>query len=360
MRTLLFLALLAVTASVGSRPPLAGADPPPRPAVPPRAVTLELTNSTLRDVVAALTRQTGLPVTYPDAAADQPCDAVFHGKPFWDALELVADQTGQRVGLKDDGRAVTLVPRGKSREVSSVAGPFRVVARQVVGRYLLDEGAVAHEVRLDVHWEPRFPVFRIDGTPTITGADDDRGTALTPQPGGSRSQPPGYAHAATVRLGGITREAKRIGVLKGHFTVVASEKWLTFRFPDLAAKPPVALPAQERVTAALRRFGRDEETWEAEVELTYPPTIPEFESFEAWAAGNRVRLVSPDGTKLFPPDSRNVSAAGRRVVGTYYFKEDRAKGLVNPAGKGWSLVVEAPATPAEFKVPFELRDVPLP
>lgn len=149
-------------------------------------------------------------------------------------------------------------------------------------------------------------------------------------------------------------------MLKGHFAVVASEKLLTFRFTDLAAKPPVALPTQEQITATLTRFARDEGTWEAEVELLYPPTIPEFESFEAWAAGNRVRLVSPDGTKVFAPDSRNVTAAGRRVVGTYYFKEDRAKGLTGPAGKGWSLVVEAPSPPVAFTVPFELKDVPLP
>ncbi|MBX9626943.1 MAG: hypothetical protein K2X82_24290 [Gemmataceae bacterium] len=338
----------------------AAAGPPPPPAIPPRTVTLELTNSTLKDVVAALSKRTGLLVTYPEAVGNQPCDAVFNGKPFWDALELVADQTGLRIEPKGDGRDIALVPRGKSREVSSVAGPFRVVARQVVGRYLLDEGTTAYEVQLGVHWEPRLPVFRIDGTPTITEATDDRGTALTPQTGGSRTQPAGYAHAATVRLGGLTREAKRVGTLKGYFTVVASEKFLTFRFADLTGKPPVALPAQEGVTATLRRLGKDEGTWEVEVVLTYPPTIPEFESFEAWAAGNRVVLVSPDGTKVFAPESRNVNAAGRQVVGTYYFKEDPAKGLVNPAGKGWSLVVEAPTTPVEFKVPFELKDVPLP
>lgn len=333
---------------------------PPKPAVPPRLVTLEQTDSTLKDVLAALTKQTGLAVTFPDAAGKQPCDAVFHGKPFWYALELVADQTGQRIAVSGDGGTIALAPRGRSREVSSVAGPFRVVARQVVGRALLDEGATAHEVRLDVHWEPRFPVFRIDSAPTISEARDDRGTALTAQPGGSGAQPTGYAHAAAVRLAGLTREAKRVGVMKGYFAVVASDKMLSFRFPDLAAKRPAALPVQEQVTASLTRFAREDATWEAEVELTYPPTIPEFESFEAWAAGNQVRLVSPDGTKLFPPDSRNVTAAGRRVVGTYYFKEDRAKGLVDPAGKGWSLVVEAPSPPVAFTVPFELKDVPLP
>lgn len=178
----LVLFLLGLTAAAGD---------PPKPGVPPRLVTLEQTDSTLKDVLAALTKQTGLPVAYPEAAGRQPCDAVFNGKPFWYALELVADQTGQRIALSGDGGTVALVPRGKSREVSRVSGPFRVVARQVVGRALLDEGTTAHEVRLDVHWEPRFPVFRIDSAPTITEARDDRGTALAAPPGGSGRSRPG-------------------------------------------------------------------------------------------------------------------------------------------------------------------------
>jgi hypothetical protein len=333
---------------------------PPKFAIPPRLVKMEMANSTLGKVMPAFSRQTGIPVEFPAAAAGETCDAIFNEKPFWFALELMADQTGNRISLRDDGRKIVLVPRGKSREVSSIHGAFRTVARQVVGRYLLDEGTAFHEVHLVVHWEPRFPVFRIDSKPAITKAVDNRGTPLTSPPGGAGTQPVGAMHTAIVRLNGIPREATEIAALNGRFHVIASEKMLPFRFGSLTAKGAVTVPAQEKVEAVLKSFAKDEDTWIAEIELTYPPEIPEFESFETWAAGNRLRLIAPDSDKTFAPTSYAVNAIGRKVSGTYYFKEDPAKGLVNPAAKGWSLVYDAPSTPVEFTVPFELKDIPLP
>jgi hypothetical protein len=167
-------------------------------------------------------------------------------------------------------------------------------------------------------------------------------------------------HTAVIRLSGAAREATEIAALAGKFRVTASEKMLSFRFDKLAAKAPTAAPTRDKVEAVLSGFAKDEDTWTAEIELTYPPEIPEFESFETWAAGNRIRLVAPDGSKTFEPTSYAVNAVGRKVAGTYYFKEDAAKGLANPAAKGWSLVYEAPSTPVEFTVPFELKDIPLP
>lgn len=336
------------------------AEEPPKFAIPPRLVKMEMPNSTLGKVMPAFSRQTGIPVEFPAAAAGETCDAIFNEKPFWFALELMADQTGNRISLRDDGRKIVLVPRGKSREVSSIHGAFRTVARQVVGRYLLDEGTAFHEVHLIVHWEPRFPVFRIDSRPAITKAQDDRGTALTSAAGGAGTQPVGAMHTAVVRLNGVSREAAEIATLAGSFRVTASEKMLPFRFDNLTAKASATVPAQEKVEAVLKSFAKDEDTWVAEIELTYPPEIPEFESFETWAAGNRLRLIAPDPSKTFEPNSYAVNALGRKVSGTYYFKEDPAKGLANPAAKGWSLVYEAPSTPVEFTVPFELKDIPLP
>ena len=339
----------------------AAADGPEMFSVPPRRVTLDLPNSTLDAVAAALGKKAGVPVEYPPAAAKEACDGIYTDLPFWDALERAADQTGNRIAPRDGGRKIALVPRGKSRAVSAVAGPFRVVADRVTARSALDDGTTTYEVGLTTHWEPRFPVFRIDAEPTVTIATDDRGAALTANGGRAKTNPGGAAtHAATVRLAGLTRESRKIAVLQGNFTVTASGKMLSFTFPDLAAKLPAALPEQEKVAAALRRFAKDEDTWEVEIDLTYPPTIPVFESFETWTTENRARLVAPDGTKSFAPDSHAVNAAGRKVAATYYFKEDAAKGLTNPAAKGWKLVYEAPSPPVEFRVPFELKDIPLP
>lgn len=336
-------------------------EPEPKFAVPPRLVKLDLPNSKLGKVAPAVSKQTGIPVAFPEKAKDETCDGVFNGKPFWFALEMIADQTGHRVALHDAGRKVALEPRGKSREVSDVYGPFRVVARQVVGRYLLDQGVSFHDVHLDVHWEPRFPVFRIDSHPRIAKAADDRGTVLKAQPPGTRSQPTGALHATTTRLDGLTREARRIAVLQGQFAVTASEQMLTFKFDDLSkGKTAVALPAREKVAAVLKRVEKDETTWEFEVGLTYPPGLPTFESFESWTTENRARLVAPGGAKTFTTDNFEIYTAGSKVTAVYRFTQDAKAGLVNPAAKGWVLEYDAPSPPLEITVPFELTDIPLP
>ena len=120
------------------------------------------------------------------AASGETCDGIFNGKPFWFALEMVASQTGNRIALGDNGRRIALEPRGKSIEISSVHGAFRTVAKQVVGRFPLETGMASHEVQLDVHWEPRFPVFRLDSSPKIAAvvsatkvSDNVDGSAVT-------------------------------------------------------------------------------------------------------------------------------------------------------------------------------------
>ena len=137
---------------------------------------------------------------------------------------------------------------------------------------------------------------------------------------------------------------------------------LAFRFHDLAGKLPAGAAPQEGVTATLRRFTKEDNVWEAEVELNYPPGQPHFESFEevVWLTQNRMQLVPPGGGKAFAPDDHQILETGRRVVVVYRFKEDPGKGLANPKAKGWSVVYETPSPLVEFKVPFELKDIPLP
>jgi hypothetical protein len=325
-------------------------------AIPPRLVTTDLPNSTLGKVAPAVGKS-GFPFTFPAEAAGQTCDGLFNKKPFWFALEMMASQTGNRIVIGDAGRKIALEPRGKAYEVSSVHGAFRIVAKQVVGRFQLETGTVSHDVQLDVHWEPRFPVFRLDSSPKIETATDDRGTKLAVVASGSKSQPAGYLHATNVRINGITRESKRIASLNGNFTITASEKMLTFECADLTkGKSAVDLPKQGGVSAALKSVVKDDDTWEFRLELDYPPKLPSFESFETWTHMNRLRLLGPGG-KSFAPDDSEVLTQGSKITATYRFKEK--PGLVNPT-TNWKLIYEAPSPPLEFSVPFELKDIPLP
>ena len=337
MRTLGFLVVLIVAAA------LSAADP-----VPPRTVSLNKPGATPEDIGKAANIPVTGSVTFP---------AAFDRVPFWTALEKAAAATGQRIALHESGRRIALEPRGPSLEVSSVSGPFRTVAHQVTARLNLETGQTAYDIHLDAHWEPRFPVFRVDSVPTITRATDDRGTKLTTTATKSRSAPTGATHALPVRLNGLTRESRKITVLAGHYTVVGADKMLAFSFDTLTAKLPVSLPTQDGVTATLKRIEKDEKTWEIEIELAYPPDGPQFESFEAdaWLSENVMRLVSPDRSKTFRPD--DYEARGHTLI--YRFKEDPAKGLTNPAAKGWQILYETTAPLKEFQVPFELKDIPL-
>ena len=109
------------------------------------------------------------------------------------------------------------------------------------------------------------------------------------------------------------------------------------------------------MSAVLRRFEKVGDLWEAELELTYPPAGPEFESFESWVTQNRARLSAPDRSRVFEPVNEDVPEAGRRVVAVYRFK-----GVEPGSRKGWSLVYETPAPLVEFPVRFDLKDIPLP
>lgn len=359
----LILAPLAVVAADAGKPPAA---------IPAKLVVLNDPNSKLGRVLPAVTKQTGIPVAFPESAKDETADAYFTGKPFWDVLEAVANQTGHRIALHENGRKLALEPRGKSREVSAVSGPFRVVARQVVARYNLELGQTVYEAELDAHWEPRFPVFRIDAHPTITKAADDQGRPLTAPAVKSRVHPGGFVHPMTVRLGGLTRAARKIAVLAGDFGVTAAPEMLPFRFTDLAAKgagvlpPAVAARLNGQVAATLKRFAfdKDTNTWEAEVEATYPAGMPHFESFESewWLSENRLRLLAPNNGPAYLPESPefDIRDGGRRVVAVYRFKADTLKGLTPAALKGWALEYVAPAPLVEVRVPFELKDIPLP
>lgn len=321
-------------------------------------MTYKNSQATAGDVAAVLSRSpAALPVRVDAALVDKRCPADFDRRPFWDALETLAEQTKARIAPRDGGRQVLLEPLGsRPRERSAVSGPFRVVARKITAVSFLDGGPATYELELEVHWEPRLPVFRIDSQPRITRAEDDRGNALVTGPP-STWQYPGTAPRAdlSVKLGGLSRAAASVGVLAGEFRVTAAERLLTVRFPRLGGKFPLTV-SEDRVTVALRSFEKVGTAWEAEVELLYPEGQPLFESFEEqrWLRDTRLRLVGPDG-RTIEPDGEDATASGRRVTATYRFKTE-----ANPTAQGWSLVCETPSPLVEAKVHFQLTNVPLP
>jgi hypothetical protein len=341
---------------VGSAAIGAVADPGPA-ILPPARITLKQADATLGDVAAAISKASGIAISADSAVAKVRCPMAFDGTPLWEALEKSARDADAKLVVGDGGRKITFAPRGASKEVSAISGPFRVAVKSVTGRLLLDSGAAFHELHLIVHWEPRYPVFRIDSNPKITAAKFDKTNDLLSDAGVSRHHPSGAMTEMVVRLAGLPRRAAKIDVIAGQFRATAAPKMLTIKFDDLAAASPIDKKA-DGVSARMKPFTFDDttKTWDVELELAYPPGGPEFESFEEhkWLRDNRIQLVSPQG-KPFDPDSEEVLASGnRKVTATYRFK------VANPKAKGWSLVYVIPAPLVEVTVPFRLENIPVP
>lgn len=334
------------------------ADAPPKP--PPvgaKPVTLQKADAPAGEVAAAVTAQTGLAVEPVDPT--RKLTVAFDRTPFWKAVGAMCDATAARPTV--EGNKVKLVPRATPAAAPWDAdGPFRVAVKKVVARRDFDAAATEYELHLEVLWEPRFPVYLIDGEPRVeaVAAAGAKPTAAAPT---GRVMPTGYSHQAVLRLTNVPRGAKTIDTLTGTFGVVAAEKLLAVEFADLTADQPVTKTV-EGVAVTLRPVKTTDRRTEFALDLRYPPSHPEFESFQLWATANRLRLTAPDNrtTRECHPDDSSVDAAGPRVRGEYNFPTAGPRAVTFGDRKGWRAVYETPGPMTEQTVRFTLKTIDLP
>jgi len=334
--------------------------------IPLKATLLSVQSATVSEAADAL-RKAGIALDISALDPKTPCVVKLAKAPYWEALEAVAKASDARIEILDHGRRVSLVKRGAGKEASSLEGPFRIVTRQVNGRLDLATGNSFQELELLVHWEPRLPVFRIDSVPRVTLAKDDLGNAHSA--GSASAFSPvsdASSHRLPVRVMNVPRKATAITELTGQVTVTASERMLPFAFAPLGGPFPIegslprGVPAGS-VRAVLTGWQLENingrKFWEATLRLSYPAGMPVFESFETWLGENKLRLVTPQAVAL-APDQIEEPQPGREMTAVYRFAAAKIAG--QPNGPGWSLVYDTPSPLAEFKVPFTLKDIPLP
>jgi hypothetical protein len=273
---------------------------------------------------------------------------------FWKTLDALADQTGTRLVVNGANRSIAFA-KGPAKTDASRDGAFRIAVQGVTAKLDAATGETTYSLGLDVHWEPRFPVFRIDAQPRVSRAVDDRGTALTVKTASVKGAVAGYSHLAEVRIDGLARAVKSIDAFDGEFTVTASPKMHAFEFADLTKLP--ATVEIDGVKATLQPVKKRDEVWELSLVVVYPADPPAFESFESWTNRNALRLVAPNGRAVAEPENQDAGANGRTVRAAYRYTFKTAD-LTDR--KGWKVVYEAPAPLVEFPLKFRLKDIPLP
>ena len=330
--------------------------------IPPRQISV-FTAVPLADALTQINREARLTLTADPELLEKTVTITENDTAMWLALEKIAAQTASRIQLEQRGQVIRLKPQHALAIPSTVSGPFRVVVPQIDSRRLFESGVAVTDLALIIHWEPWLPVIRLDAQPRDLIVTDDQNNPVMARISPGKVAPLGAMHRTTVRLLGIPRAATRLTRFEGAFTITAAPAWLPFEFsripPGDNRGEPGKLPQGVEaagVSARLLRFEQFDDLWEAEVRLEYPPGHPEFESFESWTAGNRVRLFRADqGINVTAVDPE-VSEHGRTATGIYRFPVAKA-----PQGlRSAKLIVETPAALREFAVPFRLENIPLP
>ena len=318
--------------------PLSAADSSPPPA---HKVTLQGDKLTPAAAARAIREQASIDVDVAALDATKTFNLNVQKADFWSAVQHLAAKTDSKV-VTTGGR-VALKP-GNSLAPMFVSGPFRFTVREVYARIDPETGKSGYEVTLEVCWEPSLLAYRIDSSPTIAKATNDRGKDIVIRTGGSRALTTGNLATLSVRPE-LGRGDKSISV-KGSVGVTIADKLLTFTFD---ANKPQPVPAQDGVTATVRKAGADGAHWFAEIEVKHAQGGVTVESHEYELLRHNVaRLIPPKGDPL-PADL--VEAADLR----YGFK-NRAMQV----GPGWKLEYRTPGPMREIVVPFELKDIPLP
>jgi hypothetical protein len=332
----------------------------------PRTFTIKKILS-LSEALEELEKQTGVAVEdRRNGGSDPKLNLDLNKLTFWQAVDQIAKEADVRVSIYErDGKVA--IQDGPHRAFPiSYSGQFRVAVRRVTAAHDLDTDARMTTVQLEIAWEPGFRPFFLETRPSSIEAKDDKGADVEvrdEESGRTQITESRLFTTLNVNIPSPPRGTARLGLLKGKCALIAPTKWLTFNFPtleEMKKNKKAAEVSKDGVTAKLDRLTLDDDLWTLDVSVEYPKGGPRFESFESWIVYNEMALVA--GEKRFENNGGyETGPSGEYTVSaSYHFVDDKGKDLVRGKPGDWKVEYLAPGPMADFSVPFEFKDVPLP
>jgi hypothetical protein len=344
-------------------PPLQAAPPATQPAAPWTAVKLHVKNVTARQALDELTRQTqvafaGEIPAFDDRLNDVRVTLDLEGQPLMSAVVAVCDAADLRpVGYTSDRQGIRLgTSEGAlSLRCSDVRGPFAVGVIRTEQNLRIDYGTRPNSnprmfwIRLCICPEPALHAQRVTDVHLTKCLDETNfPVADLGQPVASASVP--GAPALQIRCMG-----DRLSLVEGEFTAVIEKERKHIEVPDVTQAHDVGQTlGQARLQ--IRSFTRNgrlyvlqvlvprgdmDDDQLARLTTTLTNTRPMFLS----ASGKDTGLQQISAQTRAVPSGSMVVLMYQPVVG----REEPAK-----------LVWDVPTDTVEVKVPFSIRDVPLP
>ena len=283
--------------------------------------------------------------------------------PYWHVVDRVLDKAGlgldpyagNRFALTTQRRAAN----GPGRfGMAAYAGLFRLEATRLQAvRELRNPGSDHLQVVLEVAWEPRVTPLSLSLPLSEVEARSESGERFNLPLKGVRFARP-IPDMSSVELDLPmplpSRAARQIASLRGNIVALIPGSFTTFEFVDLlVSQGKSQTRAGIRVTFDDLLKSNDSGVVEVRVRLRFEQPNQALESHRGWVHRNEIELLDRQGNKAELVSSEEY-LQGRSETGVGYFFA--VKGQLS----SYRLVYKAPALMIPVRLPFELKDLPLP
>lgn len=332
----------------------------------PRTVTSKLENTTLRDALLLIAKQTGSVIEVDSRSlAGSVLSLDLTGLTFWQAVDRIAAATDSHVELYGlSGMPVLAKKRSATMAPRSYDGFFRCTLTKTSATRDLESAKSACAAHLEVAWEPRLEPLFLETRPRDLVVKDERGHVIHVPSEGSVFAPVDgkLALAIEVPLPALPRSMAKIGSLTGKLMAIAPTEMATLSFDKLSRLAAAQAGSAERrrgahgMTCTLTKVDILSDRVSVQVRLELPPGGPTLESYQSWVVNNEMQLQNKDGAKRTPKNYSLDSSTARGAVLSYHFTD---KDVLKQPGD-WTVTYRTPAGLVEIPFGFSFKDVPLP
>jgi hypothetical protein len=315
----------------------------------------------LTEALQAMEQQTGNRVTGYERRSGK-VKVAFDKTPYWQALDEVLDQANLNInefGGEASSLVLTARPEGQASrtETGVYSGVFRLEALRLESRRDLRNPTVnGMRLSLGVTWEPRVAPIGLRQQLSEITVVDDRGEAISVAGNQGALNASAELGMSAIEFGIplplVSREAKRIALLKGRFTALIPGRVESFEFADLGTARDVE-QARAGVVVTFERLRQNVDLYELRMALRFDDAANALESHRGWVYQNEAYLTDKDGKKL-----ENVGFQATRQetneVGVAYLFD------LPDGPEGCKFVYKTPALVLQLPVEYELKDIELP
>lgn len=340
----------------------------------PSRVTLQGEGVRLSEVLRQLQQQSGNRITdmreaYGAEATNPALHLDISNRPFFEALDEVAEQAGVSVTYFTGDGSIGLMPGASQLESEYTgavvprgqrvryAGPYRVELKRIGLVRDLTTGTARASAQFELAWEPRLRPMLLALRSEQLEIVDDLGQKVQPdvdmESTSTVLRPENPVAEVNLNMRAPDRKAQSLKSLTVKSDVTLPAGLRRFRFDNLNAENVVRTQGDVKLT--LESTEVDDNVWKVGVRLEMPGEGAAFESYRQGLFNNQIWLQKADGSRFEHNGGFSTTASGPGMLGFEYLFVDV------PGRPGdYALYYETPSRVVQVPLEFTFENVILP